>query len=364
MSRTVTPPVRLLLVGAGHTHLEVVTRSGELREAGYRVRLLAPATFHYSGMASATAAGSLPGGSGTVDVVALARAHAVEHVVSTLVGLDLDARTATTSTGAVLEYDVVSLNLGSVVAEHGVEVDPAVVRVKPLADLADLTERLEVLGGAARVTVVGAGSTGLEMAAHLATRADVATVRIVESGDRLGPDLPPGAARRVLRLLERRGVEVRLGCRVVAIGPDRLQCEDGSVVEHDVALLASGLVAPPLVAALGLGTDAGVPVGATLQHVERDEVYAVGDCALFTPSPLPRVGVHGVRQAGVLVGSLLARVRDQELPVYRPQRHALAVLDLGGGAALAVRGRWWVYGSAALRLKRVIDMRWLRRYGG
>ena len=34
----------------------------------------------------------------------------------------------------------------------------------------------------------------------------------------------------------------------------------------------------------------------------------------------------------------------------------------GGGVGLAVRGRFWWCGTAALRLKRRIDRRWLARY--
>lgn len=45
----------LLLVGAGHSPLHVVRRAVELTAAGYRVHLLAPRFFDYSGVASATA---------------------------------------------------------------------------------------------------------------------------------------------------------------------------------------------------------------------------------------------------------------------------------------------------------------------
>jgi NADH dehydrogenase FAD-containing subunit len=114
--------------------------------------------------------------------------------------------------------------------------------------------------------------------------------------------------------------------------------------------------------ALGLGDARGVPVTATLQHPDHADVHAVGDCARFLPQPLPRIGVHGVRQGPVLLASLLARARGAELPSYEPQREALAVLDLGDGVGLAVRGRWWWQGRAALLLKRWIDRRWLRQY--
>ncbi len=142
----------------------------------------------------------------------------------------------------------------------------------------------------------------------------------------------------------------------------QVSCADGAVVPHDIALLATGLSAPPLLASLGLGDDDGVPVLATLQHVDRDEIYALGDCAHFLPSPLPRIGVHGVRQGPVLQRSLIARTRDAPLPEYRPQRRSLAILDLGDGVGLAVWGRWWWYGAAPLLLKRWIDRRWLKTY--
>ncbi|MBA3799721.1 MAG: FAD-dependent oxidoreductase [Geodermatophilaceae bacterium] len=354
----------LLLVGAGHAHLYVVKRARVLGAAGYRVHLLAPRYFDYSGVASATAAGALDNDAGRIDVRALVGVSGVEFHEGTLESLDPEARIAITSDGAHLSYDVLSVNIGSVVAPAGIHVHPTVLRVKPLSDLADLDVRLRnsAQRSVATVTVVGGGATGLELAAHLAVRRDVALVRLVECGPVVGADLPAGARRRIGRLLAARGVDVRTGCVVRDIGERQLVCDDDGEISHDVALLATGLSAPPLLAELGLGDESGVPVRATLQHVDRDEVYAVGDCARFLPGPLPRIGVHGVRQGLVLQRSLLARLRGEPLPEYDPQRRALSILDLGGGVGLAVRGRWWWYGAGPLRLKRFIDRRWLGIY--
>ncbi|CAN5432310.1 FAD-dependent oxidoreductase [soil metagenome] len=358
------PAPVLLLVGAGHAHLYVVRRARELAAAGYQVHLVAPRFFDYSGMASATAAGALPAHAGRIDVRALALDSGVELHESTVTSLDPDLRTAVTANGVRLSYDVLSINVGSVVSGRGMQIHPSVVRVKPLSGLADLDARLREAAGpsGATVTVVGGGANGVELAAHLAVRSDVARVHLVESGPTVGADLPAGARRRVMRLLVARDVDVRVGCAVLEIGERHLRCDADGQLPHDVALLATGLTAPPVLADLGLGDADGVPVQATLQHVDRDEVYAVGDCARFLPGALPRIGVHGVRQGPVLLESLLARRRGDALPDYVPQRRALAILDLGGGAGLAVRGRWWWYGTAALRLKRLIDRRWLRRY--
>ena len=354
----------LLLVGAGHAHLYVMQRAAELADAGYRVHMVTPRFFYYSGVASATAAGVLSSDEGRVDVRALACLSTVDFHEGSLEYLDLVARTAITSDGAHLSYDVLSVNIGSVVAPTGMHVHPTVLRAKPLSGLADLDVRLQTAArsSAATVTVVGGGATGLELAAHLAVRRDVALVRLVESGAVVGADLPAGARKRIGRVLAARGVDLRTGCVVRDIGERQLVCDDGTEISHDVAVLATGLSAPPLLADLGLGDENGVPVRATLQHVDRDEVYAVGDCARFLPRPLPRIGVHGVRQGPVLQRSLLARLQEECLPVYQPPRRALAILDLGDGVGLAVRGRWWWYGAGPLRLKRFIDRRWLRRY--
>jgi NADH dehydrogenase FAD-containing subunit len=353
----------LLLVGAGHAHLHLVKRAADLIAAGYEVHLLAPRYFDYSGVASATAAGALPSDAGRIDVRLLARASSVAFHEGTLVSLDPHTPIAATSDGDQLPYDVLSLNIGSVVAPSTMHIHAAVLRVKPLSGLADLDARLRASGrSGSTVTVVGGGASGVELAAHLSLRSDVRRVRLVESGSIIGAGLPAGARQRIVRLLAARGVAVRTGCAVRDLGERQLVCGDGTELSHDIALLATGLTAPPLLGELGLGDGHGVPVRATLQHVHRDNIYAAGDCALFLPGPLPRVGVHGVRQGPVLLGSLLARVRGEPLPVFQPQRRALSILDLGGGLGLAVWGRWWWYGTGSLRLKRYIDRRWLRTY--
>lgn len=346
------PRPTLLLVGAGHAHLHLLDRAAELA-LHYDVVLVAPRWFHYSGTASAVATGDLPASAGRVDVAALAAGRGVRHVVGRVVDLDVAARTARCDDGSALDFDLVSLNLGSVVAPAAV--GERVLPVKPLTGL-------PALGAAARagerVTVVGGGSSALELAAHAAARG----ARVTLVADVLGAELPAGARRRLRRVLSARGVDVREGPTVTEVGDDEVLLADGTRVPHDLVVLATGLSAPPEVARWGLGDEHGIPVTATLAHPEHPHVLAAGDCARFLPRPLPRVGVHGVRQGPVLLAGLLARAQGEELPAYDPPERWLAVLDLGGGRGLAVRGRWWWEGRAALRLKRRIDRRWLAGY--
>lgn len=262
---------------------------------------------------------------------------------------------------------MVSFNVGSVATvPPGAAVGDSVVPIKPLSSLATLRDRLREspAGRGHRLTVVGGGASGVELAAHLAARPDVDRVRLLEAGPRLAPSLPPRASRRLATLLTGRGVVVRTGVTVCEVDGDRVVLADGGALSHDIAVLATGLGAPPLATRGDLGGPGGIPVRATLQHRDHDDVYAAGDCADFLPERLDRIGVHGVRQGPVLLAALEARAAGTVAPTYRPQRRALSILDLGGGTALAVRGRWWWLGRSSLVLKRWIDQRWIAGYRG
>ena len=358
---------RLLLVGAGHAHLHLLRHASRLEAAGYRTTVVAPARFDYSGAASGIAAGGRDPAEGRIDVAALARHHRVDHRQGLVTEVDPVSRTATTDDGSRLGWDVVSFNIGSVAdvgsGEGGAE---GVVVVKPLVDLTRLRERLRLppAGRGHHLTVVGAGASGIELAAHLAARQDTDLVRLLEASPRIGAFLPPRAARRLGRLLASRGVQVLTEADPVRIEEDAVVLRDGTRLAHDTVVVATGLAAPPLATRAPLGGPQGFPVRATLQHRDHDDVYAAGDCADFLPGPLPRIGVHGVRQGPVLLAALEARASGATAPVYRPQRQVLSILDLGGGTALAVRGRWWWLGRSSLALKRRIDRRWLSTYRG
>lgn len=354
--------MRVVLVGAGHAHLHLLHQTSTLAAAGVDVTLVAPSTFRYSGTATAVASGARPVQAGTVDVAALAAEHGVTHVQGFATAFDGGARVLHTDDGRQVEWDAVSLNVGSVPAEDGLRVHGDVVRIKPLEDFVSLRERLAGLTGAARVAVIGSGATGLEVAGHVAARLGPSADVIVVEQDRVPARfLAPAPRHAALSALVERGVRFAVGVPAVEVGEDRAVMADGRVVSCDVAVVATGLRAHPVVEDFGLGDQRGVPVRATLQHVDRDDVFAAGDCAHFTPRPLPRLGVHGVRQGPVLLDALVAWARGDSPPVYEPPARVLQILDLGADVGLAVWGRWWACGRVAHLAKRTIDERWLAR---
>ena len=359
--------MRLALVGAGHAHLAVIAQAGRLRTAGLDPVLIAPATFDYSGLAGAVLAGAIPRRDARIDIAALAQAHGVDHRTGLVTTLDRAARTLTLSDGSVEPYDLVSFNIGSMVGELA-GTHAAVWPVKPLTNLFELQQGLMTDLTASRrpaLVVVGDGPTAFEIAASL--------IGLNERMERqpdvilIGPGAdadwaPAGAARHLIRSLERRGLR-RVRASVVGHAGGEVCLDDGRVLACDHLVVATGLRAPALATTFGLPHD---PLGRlrvtpTLQSPGDPAVFAAGDCAAIKGYPRPFAGVFGVRAAGVLIDNLCATARGAQTRPYRPQAQWLSILDLADGTGLAIRGPLWGAGRLALRLKRHLDLGFVKR---
>ncbi|AWM78026.1 NAD(P)/FAD-dependent oxidoreductase [Phenylobacterium parvum] len=355
--------VRVVLVGAGHAHLLVLKHAGALRAAGVEPILVAPPTFHYSGLATAVLSGALPPGRALLDVGALAARYGVRHLPAEVAAIDRQARRLHLSDGQDLAYDAVSFNIGSVTACGGdLQGEGEAWPVKPLSGLAGLRRRLEdhlADGVSPSIVVAGGGPTGFEVAAALAGRVERAGLspRVLI----LRRSMPDWASARALgRLsaaLQRRGILQTSG-EAAGRRPGEVLLLDGGALPCDLLVMATGLQAPAVIADLGLplSQDGRLAVGPTLQSPGDPTVLAVGDCAVITGSPRPPAGVFGVRAAPILAHNLAALGTGARLATFAPQSRWLSILDLGDGTGLALRGRVWSLGRGALMLKRRLDL--------
>ena len=366
---------RLLLVGAGHVHLEVLRRlileaPGELETT---IVSLEPRHF-YSGMTPGYLAGQYTVDDISSDVVGIARRAGAVCVIGRADRLDPRARTVALEDGRTLGYDLVSFNIGSLLAGGDGPAARHAERIKPLDRAAHLRERLAKLEAGdpsrpARIVVIGAGAGGVEVAFAAAALLDRAgRAREVTIVDR-GPRVLPGYGRRFQRRAERalavHGIRCRLGTRVAGVEPDRVVTEDGDTMAADLAVWLTGPQGARLLAESGLPTE---PRGFlwtedTLRSTGDARVFAVGDCGtMVNHSGIAKSGVYAVREAPILWQNLVAAVRGRPLVPYRPQRGFLSILNTADGRALLRYKALVSWSGWAWRLKDRIDRGFMRKY--
>ncbi len=129
------------------------------------------------------------------------------------------------------------------------------------------------------------------------------------------------------------------GVTALSLRNGRLSLSDGSFIDADTALWATGVVGSPMLAASGVACDeAGcIRVSRTLQSVSHDVIFAAGDCASVEGAQRPKAGVWAVRAGAPLAGNLRRAARLEKLKPWTPQKDALAILSLGDGRAVAWR---------------------------
>ncbi len=373
MSRPRSEPVRLVLAGAGHAHLEVLRRLAEERPAGVEVTVVSAEPRHfYSGMVPGLVAGQYGEGEIAFELRPLVERAGGRFVVERVTGVEAAARRLRLAGGGEIDYDLVSFNLGSSPSAAGVPgAREHATSIKPLSRALELRRRLRALAaeGRGRVVVVGAGAAGVEIAlaaaAVLGAGEGEGRVALVEAADAILAGYPPRFRARAEAVLARRGVRVLTGSPVARVEPERLALADGRELPARLALWLVGAAAPEAFDGSGLPLDPRgfLLVNDRLRSPGDPAVFGVGDCATLAEHPeTPKAGVYSVRQGPVVAAGLVAAIRGGRGPRYRPQRGFLSILNTGDGRALLAYKCLVVYGRSAWRLKDRIDRRFMRRY--
>ncbi|WP_280364737.1 NAD(P)/FAD-dependent oxidoreductase [Nocardia wallacei] len=250
----------------------------------------------------------------------------IRFIEGRAVALDPGLKRITLADGAVVEYDLLVYALGS-----AADVD-SVAGVRQYARTVATPEdvaRWEAASG--RVAVVGAGSTGIETAAELAeSRPDLAVALV--SSEEPGAWLSDRARRHIRATLDRLGVEVRSGAKVVEVLPDGLRLADGTRFDAETVLWTTGFEVPTLAAEAGLAVDGrGRLLVDEALRTSDPAVCAAGDAAAIAgpggrelrmacATALP-TGAHAA-------AAVLARLRGEE-PAPLRFRYYIQCLSLG-----------------------------------
>lgn len=353
----------ILLLGAGHAHVEVLRRVAMRPEPGVRLTLIGrePET-PYSGMLPGVIRGDYGPREAHIDLAPLAAAAGARLILGEATAIQLETRTVTVPGRPEVPYDLLSINVGG---EPAAPPDGGIA-VKPIGRFLDQLRGLEQrLLDHDRIVVVGGGPAGVELALALAYRfRSRYRIALVSGTPEPLIEAPESARRVAVGALVDAAVEIVRGAMAGQFRDGRLALSDGSFLDAAACLRATGIEAPAFLANAGLACDAKgcVLVDSTLRSINDPAVFAAGDCATIQRSPRPKAGVWAVRAGVHLARNLRRAARHRPLKRWRPQREALVILGLGGGRAVAWRNGLSLSGWLVWRWKDWIDRRWMRMY--
>jgi selenide,water dikinase len=366
--------VRVLLVGGGHSHVEVLRRFAERPEPGIALTLVSPdALTPYSGMLPGLVAGHYTHADAHIDLPPLAQRAGARWLRDAVVGLDLDGRRARLARLPAEGFDLLSLDIGSTpdmslpgAQAHAIGVKPVAGFLRAWTAIQDDAEfdRIDA------IAIVGGGAGGVEILLAMQHRLGVLfgtrapRFSIVTDSPHLLPQHSPSVRRRIGRVLVERDVVLHLDAPAVAVEPGAVIVGDGRRVAAARIVWATAAAAQPWVGTSGLACDVRgfMRMDEYLRSVSHPFVFGAGDCAAQDAHPRAKSGVYAVRQ-GPPLATNLRRVARGEAPVaFVPQRAALALISTGGRHAIASRGRFAVEGDWVWRWKDRIDRGFMAKY--
>ncbi|WP_019676919.1 NAD(P)/FAD-dependent oxidoreductase [Arsukibacterium perlucidum] len=358
-----TPP-RIVVIGGGAGGLELATRLGNKLGRKKRAHITLVDRNHthiWKPLLHEVATGTLD-----VEIDQLSyRAHAASHnfdfQLGSFTGLNREQRTVTLAAIASgdgeqllpereLSYDYLVLAIGSIsnhfntpgVAEHCIFLDSPGQAHRFQRRLLDAYLKLNSPDhpkDKLNIAIVGAGATGVELAAELYhaaaelnlygfadLRSERLNIRLVEAGPRILPALPERIASAALTELQKLGVDVRVNTRVTAADNHGLQLGEEHL-DAELMVWAAGIKAADFMQGLaGLESNRinQLLVNSYLQSSRDERIYVVGDCAacpLADGKWVPPRAQSAHQMASLVAGNLIATLNKQPLREFKYKDH-------------------------------------------
>jgi selenide,water dikinase len=376
--QTLLPNHDVVLLGIGHTNAHVLRMWKMHPIAETRLTCISNYSIaSYSGMLPGVLSGQYRPEQMEIDLVRLCASASARLIVDPVTGLDLDRREILFDSRAPVPFDVLSIGIGSVPTRAGVEsLDDTILAIKPMQTfLSRLEERLEDVHRQRpekplRITIVGAGAGGIEIALCLPARivrtlGDVSfELTIVNGRDEVTSGATTKTTLKSRRALEASGVRLVLGRRVVRVEAGAVSLDNGEQFEADIVLWATSATAPPLLERLDLPKDEKgfLLTDPTLRSTRDVPVFAVGDTGTIANSPTPKAGVYAVRQGMILWENIQRMLQGYPLEEYQPQSNFLKLFNSGDGRAIGEYKGVSFHTGWAWKLKNAIDTKFMAKY--
>lgn len=296
---------RIVIVGGGAAGLELSTLLKKTITKNDEVILVEPETHHFwKPRLHEIAAGTFDSDLDTVCYFTHGAKHGYQHYQASMTDINKEQKTISVSGAADniqydIHYDYLIIAVGAVsndfntkgAREHCIFLDSANQARQAWHQMSHILRAREDR----TVNIVGAGATGVELAAELERvskklrRYNGAPlhVNLIEAAERVLPNSPEKMSQKVLQELERNTVNVLLNTRISEVTDKGMITIDNRQLNADIQFWAAGVKAPDWLNGMGglaYNQMNQIEVNANLTSTIDDSIFALGDCAAI-PQP-------------------------------------------------------------------------------
>ncbi|WLR41290.1 NAD(P)/FAD-dependent oxidoreductase [Bacillus carboniphilus] len=284
----------------------------------------------------------------------------VESVYGNVKGIDLSNKQVHVEGQSNVHYDDLIIGLGCEDKYHGVPgAKEYTCSIQSIEKSRETYQQLNCLPAGAKVCIIGAGLSGVELASELReSRADL-NIDLFDRGSRILSAFPKKLSSYVQRWFDDHQVNIVSNSNITKIEPNLVYNHDNPI-HADVIVWTAGIQPNEIVRTLPVEIDEqGRVVLTKYHHLPEDEhVYVLGDCASLPHAPSAQLAEA---QAEQIVTILMKKWNNEPLPNELPKFKLKGILgSLGKKHGFGLVGEQPLMGRVPRLLKS--GVLWMYKY--
>ncbi len=353
----------LVLIGGGHSHLNVLKSFTMDKIDGLRITLISDVyETPYSGMLPGFVENDYSLDDIQIDLYKICYHGNFRFINCKVNKIDGNKNLIYFKNRPPLNFDYLSINIGINNDTKTIKnADKYALKLKPISKI-NYNEIINNLEGK-KVGIIGSGPAGVEISLALKKRYNKIDIFLFTGKSGLLSNYSNSSKNSILKNLTDANINVIWKDEVSEVSKNKIVTKSSKVYLIDRAILSTNGVPPKWLKKtnLVLSREGFIQTNKKLQ-TNFNHIFASGDIINFSDKNLTKSGVYAVKSGSVLTKNIRNIILNKPLFSYHPQKYYLSIIGLSNGKALAYKFKLHFTSKLILNLKKFIDLRFINKF--
>ena len=363
----------LVLLGAGHSNIEVLKKFGTKPIDGLRLTVISNSYFStYSGMLPGYLQGIYDWNEINIDLVKLCRVYGHRLIISNVIKIDTKNNLVFLENRPSINYDYLSINLGIKTDSSKIKgAEKNCLKLKPISSIKENFDKLLEFNKVNKnndIVIIGAGAAGFEVALALDENLKRKNIKnniiLLSKNSSVLNQFNKKAEFIAKNTLKKCNVKFLNNAEVVMVTSNYVLLKDGRKIFCKLPILATNSGPLDLLrkSDLPLTKNGSILIESNLLVSGYNNIFSTGDISEIKAYNMPKAGVFAVKQGKILVKNIKKLYLQKKLSQYKPQKYFLSIIGLQNNRALAIKSIFSIKGQLIWNIKKYIDKKFIEKY--